>query len=237
MNAESYLVTLDIQHYKNSIRVKPIEDSELVVSPIEGEVIRLNFATQSEQGNLAYNLLDETTLEMENASSLWYIESGSGDNVIRSKANISNIYGANKNYKIAVVVSKDSIIGVGTLSGLPRLISLNGTSQVALGWYRDGCSSDAFIVMYYNNSSVHQRPRGNLSNFCDNWSLSSDNTVVYEKIEETLRITVNGVAVGEYTDLHPTLNNMTVNAKFLTNIDGYSSNDIYIKSLSVAVSN
>jgi hypothetical protein len=236
INAENYLIKLNDDFDDKSILVKSLEDSEKVIAK-EGEIIRFNFSLQSDKSNLAYNLLDDTTLSMDNEATLWHSETDGGAGVIKSKANISNPYGANKNYEITVRISKDSVINATTTGGLPRLISMDGTINSTLGWYRDGCSSDAFVVRYYNASSTLLRPVGNISSFCSSWISGSENTVIYKKEEETLTITVNGTKIGEYTNLHPTLNNLSENAKFLTNIGAYSSETIYIKELSVIVSN
>ncbi len=137
-----------------------------------------------------------------------------------------------------VVISKESTIGTGTTGGVPRLISIDGTKFSSLGWYRNGCYNDSFVVRYYDVNSTNRRPKGNVSNFCDSWLGSTqENTVVYEKLNETLTVTLNGTKIGEYTDLHPTLNNISSETKFLTNISGYTSSNIYIKSLSVELWN
>lgn len=237
ISASSYLLTLDDKHYKNSIVEKEVQNNnpETPETPEgQGIVGNFDFKNQAVKNEYAYNPVSDQYLLMDNASTVWGV-AVDGEEGVKSIANIPNPFGDAVNYTIEVVAIKEGHLGTGTGQGAPRLVSIDGTKYSSLGWYRDGCASDAFVVRYYDSTSTARRPEGNVANWCDNWMDDQNNSIVYQKSNETLTVTLNGVLIGQYTDLHPTLNNISSSTLFISNVNGnsYTNKDTFIKSFKV----
>lgn len=168
ISASHYVLTLDNKHYKNSIVEKKVQESNPENPEEQGIVGSFDFKNQTVKNEYAYDPVSDQYLLMDNASTIWGVAID-GEEGIKSIANIQNPYGDAVNYTIEVVAIKEGHLGTGTSQGLLRFVSIDGTKYSTLGWYRDGCYSDAFIVRYYDTTSTARRPKGNMANWCDNW--------------------------------------------------------------------
>jgi hypothetical protein len=233
MLAEDYIFILDTKHYSGYINVdKDIDSPEEPVDPDPElpplsyeKVLQFDFDQHEFHNNYIINSLNNARYE---TTSRW-VEISPDVWGVPSKLDIPNPYSTIINYKFEVTFYAESEVPSDTSgSGFPRMISLDGTSNNALGLNRDGCARE--IATYKNLEGVTTDGHWNIYQPCLTWQAGVENTIIYEKNNSNLKVSLNGVEIAEFNDVNPTLSAFSEDGVLVSDIGGYTNPNIYLKT-------